>query len=321
MKETAWLFLLPVSNKGQNPENRHVMDLAFGVYKLESAGISRDNIFIAIDGADYEKISEVIEQFTGSKHRIYSTDEIETLRSDATFCSNLVLFVFGHGHELGLSSYKIITPHVLLSEIQKSANIEKAVIYLGPCFSGIFNYLEISGQQKIIFVGSTKFYSSIASRATEQVAGGKKPSWIANFFLLGVFKWFSSPVDIDGDGRYTIMDSYKFVSIYSNSVYANIKKSDFPYLIQRIPMLHKKLVKLGKQYKRYRDGFEGCKALGWNRCVKFYEKLLNDTDLQIRTIKRSINENLEIDLFNIQESWVSDSTGALSTMYVTGSIQ
>ena len=93
MKETAWLFLLPVYKKGQNPENRHVMDLAFGVYKLESAGISRDNIFIAIDGADYIKISEIIEQFTGSKHKIYSTDEIETLRSDATFCSNLVLLL------------------------------------------------------------------------------------------------------------------------------------------------------------------------------------------------------------------------------------
>lgn len=321
MKETAWLFLLPVYKKEQNPENRHIMDLAFGVYKLESSGISCNNIFIVIDGADYIKISEIIEQFTGSKHKIYSTDEIETLRSDAAFCSNLVLFVFGHGHERGLSSYKKITPHVLLSEIQKSSNIEKAVIYLGPCFSGIFNYLEIPGNQKIIFIGSTKFYSSIASRATEQVAGGKKLSWVANFFLLGVFKWFSRPFDIDGDGKYTIMDSYKYVSIYSNSVYADIKKSDFPYLIREIPKHHKKLVKLGKQYKRYLDGFEGCKSLGWNRYVKFYEKLLNDTDLQIRTIKRSINESLEIDLFNIQESWVSNPDCALSTTYSSGRIQ
>ena len=297
------------------------MDLAFGVFKLESAGISYKNIFIIIDGADYTRISDIIVQFTGSVHRIYTTDDIEILRTNSYFCSNLVMFVFGHGHELGLASYKMITPHILLSEIQKSLNFKKVIIYLGPCYSGIFNYLEIPKTQKIILIGSTKFYSSIASRVTEQVAGNKKPSWIANFFLLGVFKWFSNPIDIDGDGRYTIMDSYKFLSLYSNNIYAGIKKTDFPYLIQEIPKTHKRLVKLKKLYKKYLNGMEGCKSLGWNRCVNFYENLLRDVDLQIKTLNHKINEDLEIDLFNIQESWVSDPDGALSTTYISGNIQ
>jgi len=43
-------------------------------------------------------------------------------------------------------------------------------------------------------------------------------TWPANLFLLFAFKWFSSPVDVDGDGRFTIMDSYKYAGVYSNAV-------------------------------------------------------------------------------------------------------
>ena len=39
------------------------------------------------------------------------------------------------------------------------------------------------------------------------------------------------------------------------------------------------------------------------------------------TQNHKINEDLEIDLFNIQESWVSDPEGALSTTYISGNIQ
>jgi hypothetical protein len=320
-KTTAWVFLLPTYNKRQNPEPWHIMDLAFGVFKLESAGIPQSNIFIIIDGIDYVKISEIITQFTGAKHKIYSTDEIQDLRSDAVFCTSLVLFIFGHGDEFGLASHKIITPHVLLNAIQESINIKKAIIYLGPCYSGIFNHLKTIGAQDIIFIGSTNFYSSISSRVSEQIANGEKTTWIANFFLLGTFKWFSAPEDIDGDGEYTIMDSFKFISVYSNRIYENIKKSDFPYLIREIPHYHKRLIKLGKRYKMYLNALETCKELRWKKLAEFYQSTLNNMLLEIKTINRKINEYLKIDLFNIQESWISSPEKALSITYSSGEVK
>lgn len=46
-ERTKWVMFLPCSL--QSAEQRHVMDLVYGVYCLESAGISPQDIFIYID--------------------------------------------------------------------------------------------------------------------------------------------------------------------------------------------------------------------------------------------------------------------------------
>ncbi len=320
-EKTAWVFLLPVNDKNKNPEDRHIYDLSFGVFKLESCGIAKSNIFLAIDGINYDNISSLVEQFTGSPHKIYSTEKISDLKKDSSFCSNLVLFICGHGHEYGLASHRGITPHKLLTTICSCTNFKNIVVYLGPCFSGIFNYLPTSDTQNIVFVGSTKFYSSIATSVTETIANGIKYSWIADIFLMGVFRWFTTPEDIDGDGLFTILDSYKSISLYTNKVYSNIKKKNFPRLIQEIPKQHNELKKLIKQHGACLHRLRLFENVNWKRFAKMSKELMTGIELKMIPLYDNIDRKLEIDLFNIQESWISDSMKALRIEYKNGEIK
>ena len=45
--KTKWVLFLASSSE---PEDRHVSDLAFGIYCLENRGINPADIFIYIDG-------------------------------------------------------------------------------------------------------------------------------------------------------------------------------------------------------------------------------------------------------------------------------
>jgi hypothetical protein len=119
--------------------------------------------------------------------------------------------------------------------------LEKAIVYLGQCFAGVFNYIGAgSGRFKtaierkeadVIFIGATNLHSSLSLATKENVSSEDDPSkefnWIANVFLYNVFKWFSKPIDIDGDGRTTIIDSYKFAGSYSNIMNKDFRVNSF----------------------------------------------------------------------------------------------
>lgn len=50
---TKWVLFLA---SPEEPEERHVLDLAFGLHCLESAGVSSENIEIYIDGDNRQNI-------------------------------------------------------------------------------------------------------------------------------------------------------------------------------------------------------------------------------------------------------------------------
>ena len=52
-------------------------------------------------------------------------------------------------------------------------------------------------------------------------------NWVANIFLLNVFRWISSPVDVDGDGKSTVMDSFKYAGSASNVANKELKIGSF----------------------------------------------------------------------------------------------
>lgn len=225
---TKWVLFL--SARGE-PEHRHIYDLAFGLYCLETAGVDIADIFIYIDGSDRVSIGNFMKNgsrgnFTVKESKYFFDDQKNNKYE------NMVMFVTGHGGIDGIDAAPPITPYRLLDGIKSSPSLKQAVVYLGQCYAGIFNYVgagkkmgaQVVGGPDVILIGATNLHESISSPTQEQFVVGVLP-WSANLFLLHVFKWFSKPVDVDGDGKMTIMDSYKYAGVGSNGRNKSMKTS------------------------------------------------------------------------------------------------
>lgn len=234
-ERTKWVMFLPCSNSSAEP--RHVLDLVFGVLCLERAGIQPQDIFIYIDSP-----TQCMDSFfnLGSTHQYISrptTDFFSDLLDNSY--DNLVMFISGHGSPFGLDAPKPITPNQLITSLKSTPVLKNAVIYLGQCYAGTFNFVN-AGKAKgeildIILVGATNLHQSLSTGTSEQFsAPGIKLPWMANVFLLHVFKWMSSPLDIDGDGIYTIMDSYKYAGVYTNDANKQVKTNGFISIIDML---------------------------------------------------------------------------------------
>ncbi|MFA8324182.1 hypothetical protein [Burkholderia ubonensis] len=228
--KTKWVLFLSSSGEA---EERHIMDLAFGLQCLESAGIGVADIFIYVDGKDRKSISQWIANGSKSSISIKESKDFFVDQANNTY-EHMVMFVTGHGSIRGIDAINPVTPDALLACLKKSPNLIDAVVYLGQCHAGIFNYVG-AGKKKngaggydpdIIFIGATNLHESLSSSTTEKLVAGDL-TWLANLFLLHVFKWISSPVDVDGDGRLTVMDSYKYAGVMSNDKNKSIKTLSF----------------------------------------------------------------------------------------------
>lgn len=223
---TKWVLFLSASG---NAEWRHIMDLAFGVLSLERGGVNIADIAIYIDGTDRGSIENLIKTGTNSPFVLKESKDFFEDQKNNTY-ENIVMFVTGHGGPNGIDAAPPITPYALLNCLKSSPNLQRAVVYLGQCYAGIFNYIGAGRKPSqggvadpdVIFIGATNLHESLSSPTSEPFVSGSLP-WTANLFLLFVFKWFSNPVDIDGDGRMTITDSYKYAGVYSNATNKNIK--------------------------------------------------------------------------------------------------
>lgn len=235
---TRWVLFLP---SRVDAEARHIQDLAFGVMCLEQAGASIADVYIYIDGADRISIDNFIKSGSTSSLTVRQSKDFFTDQANNTH-ENLVMFVTGHGGLDGLDSEPPITPCRLLDSIKSSPDLKQAVVYLGQCYAGIFNYIGAGSKQvtngandpNVIFIGATNLHESLSHSTSELLITGPQ-SWPANLFLLFAFKWFLTPMDVDGDGRYTIIDSYKFAGAFSNMVNKALKAEAFPrtHLLQQ----------------------------------------------------------------------------------------
>lgn len=217
---TKWVLFLSAR---ADAEPRHIVDLAYGVLCLERAGVKMADIAIYIDGVDRVSIENYIRIGTASAFVVKESKDF-FIDQTTNVHENMVMFVTGHGGPDGIDAVKPITPYALLNCLKSSPNLQRAVVYLGQCYAGIFNYIGAGSKSigdgkadaDVIFIGATNLHESLSSSTTETFLSGPF-SWPANLFLLFAFKWFSSPVDVDGDGKFTITDSYKYAGVYSNA--------------------------------------------------------------------------------------------------------
>lgn len=225
-ENTKWVLFLGAS---EEPEDRHVLDLAYGLFCLEAAGVKSEDISIYVDGGDKPLVQKLLlsgarNEYLVKETRCFFSDQDENVHQ------NLVLFVTGHGGINGIDARPTVSPHALVSCLKGSPGLEKAVVYLGQCLAGVFNYVGAGRQTRedvdVIFIGATNLHDSLSSSTQENI-NGENLTWVANLFLLHVFKWVMDPVDVDGDGRITIMDSYKYAGVMSNTVNRGIKMNSF----------------------------------------------------------------------------------------------
>lgn len=228
---TRWVLFLAAHG---DAEHRHIQDLAFGLMCLEQAGVSIADIAIYIDGTDRVSIDNFLKSGTTAAINVKRSQDFFTDQANNTH-ENLVMFVTGHGGLGGLDSAIPITPFVLLNAIKSSPHLKQAVVYLGQCYAGIFNYIGAGSRPlqggahdpNVVFIGATNLNESLSSSTFEMLLTGPQ-QWPANVFLLFAFKWFLNPIDVDGDGRYTIIDSYKFAGALTNSANKEIRARVFP---------------------------------------------------------------------------------------------
>lgn len=230
---TKWVLFLASTGE---PEHRFLFDLAFGVCCLESRGIRNDDIFIYVDGTDRNVIYNLISAGTNHRYNIKPTSDFFIDNAVNTH-DNLVMFITGHGSIYGIDAAVPIKPYNLLDSIKNTPVLNRAIIYLGQCYAGIFNYIGAGrrvhnadrshNNPDVILIGATNLHESLSLSTTEQLLAGNNITWYANIFLLHIFKWISNPVDIDGDMHLTIMDSYKYAGALSNTANKGFKVGTF----------------------------------------------------------------------------------------------
>jgi hypothetical protein len=213
---TRWALFLAAHGE---PEDRHIKDLIHGFYCLEMAGVDPTDISIYIDGSDRAAVTALMSLATSAAIQVKRADEFFVDVATET-AENLVMFVTGHGSWEGISAPVPIKPYPLLEALKSAKGVKRAVVYLGQCYAGIFNYVAAgkgsANCADVIFIGATNLHSSISSATQEMLPKGNL-HWIANVFLVHVFKWIQSPIDVDGDGEFTVMDSFKYASALANS--------------------------------------------------------------------------------------------------------
>lgn len=280
--ETLWIFLLTSNG---DVASRHICDVANGVCSLEEQKIKQNNIKLVID-SDKKIIDEYLNKFVKRKYKIFSSKSLNRIVKNAQR-KNIVIFIFGHGGlEVGISGAPSIKPHKLLQILKSNTQTENVVVYLSQCFAGIFNYVDVSiSTPNIVLIGATNLYPSISAKIHTN-------GWVANLFMLNLFEWIKEPKDIDGDGKYTVIDSYKYAGAMTNQYCIQYKSQDFENAIRLLEKKKEIQEKIGRMVHDNCD-------------IKLIQLELSNLDAIITNLN-----NCQTTHYNTQEPWILNAIPA-----------
>jgi hypothetical protein len=251
-EESLWVFL-----SGSN-EVRFLMDISFGIECLRHRNIKPEQILVFIDS---EGVWSTQGYAFPTGIKIYPTSQLGKVLKDLVPLQ-LTLVVTGHGNVNGISAQRNIKPYELLSIVKGIDSLKCALVVLGQCYAGTFNYLDVrstavetsrdklkgNSTEKsdgkilpdICIIGATNLHFSISyfvnlSNVSKFRSFQCPKSWVANIFLMHFMTNVAFPDDIDGDGLYSVMDTYKSAGILSNQDLIEINRRNFTHLLN----LHK----------------------------------------------------------------------------------
>lgn len=288
-EKTHWIFLLPSTEEECQP--RHLLDIAFGLFALQKAGIDINNISVIVDSSTENRTRSILSAFTGVKYTnpLYTSSDLSNIIAKGEY-ENVVMYITGHGSPYGLDSNPPIKPYPFFKMFYNASHIKNAIIYFGQCYAGIFDKMPLEkhlnfkdSDCNIIAIGSTGFYPSVSYNLK---LGTITLSWSANIFLFFALSFLLEKEDVDGDNKISIMDSFKYASYKTNECLVELKKQD------------------EKKELLYKESAE-----------KAIEKLKNEN------IVGSSKENLLLDIeayetmlkvkFTHQEPWILNSSFAM----------
>jgi|GEM_PF-519689 len=235
-ENTHWVLICGINSEKENSA-RHVNDLAFGLSVIRGKGVPKESIDILVDPCINNIISELpnrdhfqdiqLDRVINYKHTLISKPNL----------NNLIIIIFGHGFAGGIDADDSLKPHNLISAIHQKQHLNCCIVVFGQCYSGIYNFLNLSAPEcssklpNICLLGASNLNSSLSSAVQINLANDTLHSWSANIFLFTFFMWignhnleaFNLHRDIDGDGKETLMDAYKFAGVVTSQILLNCK--------------------------------------------------------------------------------------------------
>lgn len=202
-------------------EDRFMFDINHGIGILKRLGVSSNDIIIITDApkdtlvAKCTNISDIV---------FYMSSSLQNVVESAK-CENLFIISCCHGSMDGIDSVTPIKPFTLNQSIKNNKYTKNVIVFLGQCYAGIFNFIDVRDENKnIVYIGATNIDTSLSFMMNGY-------DWVANISVLAFFQWIEKPLDIDGDGKYSISDLYKYVSYFTNSVTKEIEKIQNYHLV------------------------------------------------------------------------------------------
>lgn len=220
-ENTVWVFVA-----AGNAEARHIWDILWGITVLKRKGVKDSQIFVF---SDFSHMNTNLNTF-GITQNLFHAKYLKSELQKLSAFDHLVMIVSGHGNHHGLPvSGSKLTPNDLVGAIRSCQNLKSGTMILGQCYAGVFNFLPASKEPEIVIVGATNLHSSLSStiKLNHPIHCPNSKyvlnSWLANIFLFYIFEWLLNPLDIDGDGRHTVSDLYKYAGVHANQHLLNLK--------------------------------------------------------------------------------------------------
>lgn len=217
-RNTKFLFVVTSSGK---VEDRFLYDAELFVKIIQSKGVNPSDIIIATDAKEsivLAKCPAMLGVTFITSLQLLST--INTIDDD-----NLIILTDCHGSIRGIDAQSPIMPHPLTEAIKTNPSLKNIIVFFGQCYAGIYNWVDLrKDNTNIVYLGATGFDSSLSY-------GVSGIPWSANISLVAFGQWLLQPIDIDGDGQFTVMDLYKYIACFTNSVTDEIEKKQTADLV------------------------------------------------------------------------------------------
>jgi hypothetical protein len=221
-KNSCWIFV------SGSTEDRHLYDIVIGIDCLRKKGVADDNIFVFKDHPE-RYVHLPLYSITKDVH---TTADLKATLPQIKGFEVAVTVAGEHGSPLGITVHGAnVTPQELIDSIRSIPGIKAGVAVLGQCYAGLFNFTNAGSEDpQLVIIISTNLNPSLSDSITlqqpiQETDREVLQSWAANVFLLYFVMWLKNAVDVDDDGKFNLMDAYKFSGVHSNEHLRSIKSS------------------------------------------------------------------------------------------------
>lgn len=280
---TLWIF---VTSTIVNDLSRHTQDNIYTIHNLIKLGVPETSIKVFTNKAFMGSVSSSFIDHSIAVDVEFLGDLSAKLSSYKGF-ENAVMIIGGHGSYEGIHIDKtnFLKPFEIFQSMRSITSIKTGTLILCQCYSGIFNYMDAESEPKLFLMAGTSLKLSLSLQIdldTEipSVSGNSNiKSWAANPFQFYFTEWIANPVDIDGDGLLTFLDSYRYSSSKTNEKTISIKGKMFTFY--------------GDQLKSFRDLYQKQQSAG----------LTPDEETLMSQILDAL-QSTPVNLFNVESPWL-----------------